>query len=92
MPANPRGCGPVIANAFCNFWRQLEYPGDVIVRSYVGALGQRSFDMFHELLRTDGGDTVYANGGATVVWVDFPAQRSVPLPAALRQRLAEGVT
>jgi len=27
-----------------------------------------------------------------VVWVDFPAQRSVPLPAALRQRLAEGVT
>jgi acyl-CoA thioester hydrolase len=92
MPANPRGCGPVIANAFCNFWRQLEYPGDVIVRSFVGALGQRSFDMFHELLRTDGGDTVYANGGATVVWVDFPAQRSVPLPAALRQRLAEGVT
>jgi acyl-CoA thioester hydrolase len=54
MPANPRGCGPVIANAFCNFWRQLEYPGDVIVRSYVGALGQRSFDMFHELLRADG--------------------------------------
>jgi acyl-CoA thioester hydrolase len=92
MPANPRGCGPVIANAFCNFWRQLEYPGDVIVRSYVGALGQRSFDMFHELLRTDGGDTVYANGGATVVWVDFPAQRSVPLPAALRQRLTGGVT
>jgi acyl-CoA thioester hydrolase len=92
MPANPRGCGPVIANAFCNFWRQLEYPGDVIVRSYVGALGQRSFDMFHELLRADGGDTVYANGGATVVWVDFPAQRSVPLPAALRQRLAGDVT
>lgn len=64
----------------------------MIVRSYVGAIGQRSFDMFHELLRTDGGDTVYANGGATVVWVDFPAQRSVPLPDALRQRLAEGVT
>ena len=92
MPANPRGCGPVIANAFCNFWRQLEYPGDVIVRSYVGALGQRSFDMFHELLRADGGDTVYASGGATVVWVDFPAQRAVPLPEALRQRLAVGVT
>ncbi|WP_443082469.1 acyl-CoA thioesterase [Tepidimonas sp.] len=89
MPANPQGQGPVIVNAFCNFLRQLEYPGDVIVRSYVGALGQRSFDMFHEMSRTDDPQTVYANGGATVVWVDFPAQRSLPLPAALRQRLAQ---
>ncbi|TSE26461.1 acyl-CoA thioester hydrolase, YbgC/YbaW family [Tepidimonas sediminis] len=89
MPANPQGQGPVIVNAFCNFLRQLEYPGEVIVRSYVGSLGQRSFDMFHEMLRTDGGDTVYANGGATVVWVDFPAQRSLPLPEALRARLAD---
>ncbi|MDT7929047.1 MAG: hypothetical protein RQ830_06085 [Tepidimonas sp.] len=64
----------------------------MIVRSDVGAPGLRSFDMFHELLRTDGGDTVYANGGATVVWVDYTAQRSVPLPAALHQRPAEGVT
>ncbi|MEW6693705.1 MAG: acyl-CoA thioesterase [Pseudomonadota bacterium] len=90
MPANPQGQGPVIVNAFCNFLRQLEYPGEVIVRSYVGALGQRSFDMFHEMLRTDGADTVYANGGATVVWVDFPAQRSLPLPQALRERLTSG--
>ncbi|MFN3958142.1 MAG: acyl-CoA thioesterase [Tepidimonas ignava] len=90
MPANPRGEGPVIANAFCNFLRQLEYPGDVVVRSYVGAVGQRSFDMFHEMLRADGGDVVYANGGATVVWVDFPAQRSAPLPPALRLRLGGG--
>ena len=89
MPANPQGQGPVIVNAFCNFLRQLEYPGDVIVRSYVGALGQRSFDMFYEMSRTDDPQTVYANGGATVVWVDFPAQRSLPLPAALRQRLAQ---
>ncbi|WP_331711358.1 acyl-CoA thioesterase [Tepidimonas fonticaldi] len=90
MPANPQGQGPVIVNAFCNFFRQLEYPGEVIVHSYVGALGQRSFDMFHEMRRSDGGDTVYANGGATVVWVDFPAQRSLPLPEALRARLTAG--
>lgn len=89
MPANPHGVGPVIVNAFCNFLRQLEYPGDVIVRSYVGALGQRSFDIYHEMLRTDGGETVYANGGATVVWVDFPAQRSLMLPEHLRRRLAD---
>ena len=28
---NPKGEGPVIVNAFCNFYKQLEYPGDVLV-------------------------------------------------------------
>mgnify|MGYP001293353125 FL=1 len=29
---DPQGQGPVIVNAFCNFYRQLEYPGDVRVK------------------------------------------------------------
>ena len=32
---NPAGQGPVIVNAFCNFIRQLEYPGEVRARHYV---------------------------------------------------------
>jgi len=87
LPANPQGLGPVIANAFCNFIRQLEYPGDVLVDTFVGAMGRSSFDTYHTLRRTDTPDTVSANGGATVVWVDFPAQRSVPVPESVRQRL-----
>jgi acyl-CoA thioester hydrolase len=27
----PTGGGPVIINAFCNFYKQLEYPGDVLI-------------------------------------------------------------
>ncbi|NIC41485.1 thioesterase family protein [Aquabacterium sp. A08] len=88
VPANPQGEGPVIANAFCNFIRQLEFPGEVLVRTYAGAVGRSSFDTYHELCRTDDPDMVYANGGATVVWVDFPAQKSAPLPVHLRDRLA----
>lgn len=79
--------GPVIANAFCNFIRQLEYPGDVIVHTYVGAVGRSSFDPYHDKRRSDQPDVVSANGGATVMWVDFAAQRSVPVPESLRQWL-----
>ncbi len=78
---------PVIANAFCNFLRQLDYPGEVLVRSYVGAVGRSSFDTYHEMLRAGDDKTVCASGGATVVWADLAAQRSVPLPDALRARL-----
>jgi len=87
VPANPQGQGPVIVNAFCNFIRQLEFPGDVIVHTYVGAAGRSSFDTYHEMMREDDPLTVYANGGATVVWVDFPRQTSLPMPAPLRQLL-----
>ena len=90
MPADPKGEGPVIVNAFCNFLRQLEFPGDVLVRTYIGSMGRTSFDTFHEMLRTDTPGEVYANGGATVVWVDFPRQKSVPMSDRARA-LIEGV-
>jgi acyl-CoA thioester hydrolase len=89
LPVDPKGEGPVIVNAFCNFIRQFEFPGHVLVRTYVGAMGNTSFDTFHEMLRTDDPVTVYANGGATIVWVDFPKQKSVPMSAQARA-LIEG--
>jgi len=90
FPIRPTGVGFIIANVFCNFIRQLEYPGDVLVKCYVGAIGRSSFDLYHELLRTDGGDTVYANGGATMVWIDIAKQKSQPMPDELRRWLTPG--
>lgn len=84
---DPQGQGPVIVNAFCNFYRQLEYPGDVIARMYVSDPGRTSFESWCTLSRTDDPDTVYAAGGATTVWTDFPAQKSAPLPDWLRAQL-----
>ncbi len=84
---NPAGEGFVIANIFCNFIRQLEYPGEVQIHSYVGAIGRSSFDLYHELRRTDSGNTLYANGGETMVWIDFPNQKSLPMPQKLREWL-----
>ncbi len=83
----PDGEGPVIVNAFCNFIRQLEYPGTVLARHYVANPGRSSFDTFMTLERSDEPGTVYANGGATTVWIDFKAQKSLPIPDWLRAYL-----
>lgn len=85
---NPNGQGPVIVNAFCNFIKQLEFPGAVLAKHYVANPGRSSFDTFLTLERTDDLGVVYANGGATTVWVDFKAQKSLPLPPWLRGHLA----
>lgn len=87
-PPDPQGQGPVIVNAFCNFIKQLEFPGDVLARHYVTRPGRSSFDTYLTLERTDQPGVTYAEGGATTVWVDFKAQKSVPLPDWLRAHLA----
>ena len=81
---DPSGIGPVIVNAFCNFIRQLEFPGDVLARHYVANPGRSSFDTFITLERVDAPGIVHAEGGATTVWIDFKAQNSVPLPEWVR--------
>lgn len=86
-PAAPQGEGPVIVNAFCNFLRQLEYPGDLLARHYAANPGRSSFDTFMTLERTDQPGVVACEGGATVVWTDARIQKSVPLPEWLRRLL-----
>lgn len=81
---DPQGEGPVILNAFCNFYKQLEYPGDVRVKMYVSDPGRTTFESWCTLERTDQPGVIYAAGGATTVWVDFPAQKARTLPDWVR--------
>ena len=81
---DPQGTGPVIVNAFCNFLRQLEYPGTVHARHYVCNPGRTSFDTYITLERSDEPGVIYAEGGAKTVWSDFRAKRSIPLPDWVR--------
>ncbi len=84
---DPQGQGVVIVNAFCTFHKQLEYPGDIVVKMYVSDVGRTSFESWATIERTDDPGVVYAAGGATTVWVDFPAQKSAPLPDWFRAHL-----
>ena len=86
---NPGGEGPVIVNAFCNFMRQFEYPGDILIKTFVSDVGRTSIDSWHTLERTDQPGVICSTGGATTVWVDFPNQKSAPLPDWLRQVVAD---
>jgi acyl-CoA thioester hydrolase len=89
---NGEGQGPVVVNASMEFLKQLHYPGDVIGRLSVGQPGRSSFDTRFELVRSDDPDTLYARGAAKIVWIDYAAGKSVPIPALLRQIIETGKT
>lgn len=81
---DPKGEGPVIVNAFCNFYKQLEYPGDVLIRMYASDPGRTTFETWGTMERIDQPGVIYAAGGATTIWVDFPSQKAATLPDWMR--------
>lgn len=86
-PPEPAGVGPVIINAHCTFLKQLRYPGEIVVTTFVGEFGRSSFETLHQIRRVDDAETLAAEGGAKVVWVDQRLEKSVALPEEMRKRL-----
>jgi acyl-CoA thioester hydrolase len=79
-----KSTGIVIANASCNFKRPINYPGLVEVRVSVGAPGGSSVPTYYEMMVED---ALYADGAATVVFIDMEKQKPVRIPEDIRRRL-----
>jgi acyl-CoA thioester hydrolase len=86
---NPLGEGPVIANAFCNFFKQFEYPGNILAKLYLSDPRRTTFESWCTLERTDQPGVVFAAGGATTIWVNFPNQKAVALPDWVRALVSD---
>ena len=79
-----QGEGPVIDNAFCNFYRQFEYPDEVLLKMYVSDPGRTTFESWATMEKVAEPGVVCAAGGATTIWVNFPQQKAVGLPDWIR--------
>jgi acyl-CoA thioester hydrolase len=91
-PSGIKGEGPVIVTAYCTFAKQLTYPGRIEVRTFMGAPGRSSVEVTHEIRLVDengAAEVVHAEGGAKVVWVNYAAEKSVPLPEGVKALVAD---
>lgn len=79
-----KSTGIVIANATCNFRKAMTYPGTVEVRLYVGPPGGSSVPTYYEMLIDE---VLYADGAATVVFIDMAKQKAIRIPDEIRRRL-----
>lgn len=83
--ATPKGHGPVIVNAFCNFYQEFVYPGVVHMKLYTSDPTRTTFDAWTTLESPDHPGVIRAEGGATAIWVDYAAKKAVALPDPIRQ-------
>jgi acyl-CoA thioester hydrolase len=77
----------LMINGFCNFHQQLAYPGELILKTYIGAIGRTSMDIYTSMALTTQPDSMVAVGGATMVWVDLQSGKSAPWPDHLLNKL-----
>jgi acyl-CoA thioester hydrolase len=77
----------LMMNGFCNFYQQLSYPGELILKTYIGNLGKSSVDLFTSMSLSTSQDVISAEGGATMVWVDLETNKSTPWPQYLLQKM-----
>ena len=81
---DPAGQGPVIVNAFCNFYQQLAYPDEVLLKMFVSDPARTTFETWATMERVTQPGVICAAGGGTVIWVDFPRQKAAALPDWIR--------
>ena len=82
---DPAGQGLVVANAFCNFYHQLEYPDEVLLKFYVSDPGRTTFETWSTMERVNQPGVICAAGGATAIWVDFSQKKAQALPDWMRE-------
>lgn len=87
-PPNPGGQGPVIVNAFCNFYQQLAYPDEVLLKMFVSDPARTTFETWATMERAAQPGVVFAAGGGTVIWVDFPRKKAMELPDWIRRQVS----
>jgi acyl-CoA thioester hydrolase len=78
---------PILAHTSCAFELPLAFPDTVRVRAWVGRVGTKSFTLLYEV-HSQAHERRAAHGDSVVVWYDYPNACSVPIPDALRERLA----
>ncbi len=76
--------GFVIVNAFCNFHRQITYPSDVLLKTYLSDPARTTMESWITMELVGQPGVLHATGGSTMIWMDYQAQKSAPLPEWLR--------
>jgi acyl-CoA thioester hydrolase len=75
--------GPTLVSTSCDYKREVRYPATLDVGVRVAHLSQRSFTMEYAMF-FHGTDEVAAIARSVNAWVDYAAQKAVPLPEDLR--------
>jgi acyl-CoA thioester hydrolase len=83
----PEGVGPILASQKCDYRRQLNFPGTVLVGTRISRLGRSSMRMEHVIVSQEM-CAVVAEVDSTLVLLDYSTGKAEPIPQEVREVIA----
>lgn len=78
----------VVASVKCDFIRQAFFDQHLIIHTKVVKIGNKSFELQHEITDKNTGETI-ANGQSIVVYFNFEKQQGESITTEMRKKLDE---
>lgn len=85
----PSPLGPIVASATCDYLAPVVYPASLVAGARVAKIGNTSFSMEYGLWKKDSPDHLVARGTSVQVLFDYPTQKKVRVPDAIRDQIAK---
>lgn len=77
----------IMAHIQCDFIRPIQFNDHVILQMWVKNIGTKSFSFEYRLVDFSDEAMVYASGKSIQVCYDYETNRSIEVPAEMRERL-----
>jgi acyl-CoA thioester hydrolase len=88
FPTTGKGTGPILAKTTVTYLKPIVYPSELEVRLSAGRVGNSSFTLLSEIVNGRDATERFTEGEFVIVWVDYEASKSMPIPDRLRTVLA----
>ena len=79
----------IMAHIQCDFIKPIQFNDHVILQMWVKNIGTKSFSFEYRLVDLSDESMVYATGKSIQVCYDYPKNRSIEVPAKMKERLTQ---
>jgi acyl-CoA thioester hydrolase len=76
----------IMAHADYDYLKEVQFPKEVEIRSFISHIGTKSFTAYHEAWQNG---NLCVTGSAVAVYFDFIRHASMPIPEDIRNALME---
>ncbi len=79
----------ILARISCDYLKPVGLDDSVSLRIWVSDIGTKSFTFVYELFDPENDSYVYAKGTSVIVYYDYDAKKTMPIPDAFKKKILE---
>lgn len=79
----------ILARISCDYLKPINLGDSIALHVWVSDIGSKSFTFVYELFDPENPSSVYAKGMSVMVYYDYDAKKTMPIPDGFKKKLRE---